>query len=109
MINVFNRKEVCITYDMAEQARVRDILKQNNIEYDLDTKRIESPLGGQSLISSSTSPLGAQVSVNSDMSNRCLEHKVYVKKSDYELATEKPKISASTEIFGSFFIFSNRL
>ena len=83
MINVFNRKEVCITYDMAEQARVRDILKQNNIEYDLDTKRIESPLGGQSLISS---PLGAQVSVNSDMSNRCLEHKVYVKKSDYELA-----------------------
>ena len=43
MINVFNRKEVCITYDMAEQARVRDILKQNNIEYDLDTKRIESP------------------------------------------------------------------
>lgn len=50
MINVFNRKEVCITYDMAEQARVRDILKQNNIEYDLDTKRIESPLGGQSLI-----------------------------------------------------------
>ena len=31
MINVFNRKEVCITYDMAEQARVRDILKQNNI------------------------------------------------------------------------------
>lgn len=86
MINVFNGKEVCITYDMAEQARVRDILKQNNIEYDLDTKRIESPLGGQSLISSSTSPLGAQVSVNSDMSNRCLEHKVYVKKSDYELA-----------------------
>ena len=73
MINVFNRKEVCITYDMAEQARVRDILKQNNIEYDLDTKRIKSPLG-------------AQVSVNSDMSNRCLEHKVYVKKSDYELA-----------------------
>lgn len=59
MINVFNRKEVCITYDMAEQARVRDILKQNNIEYDLDTKRIESPaflrqplrrhLGSQSL------------------------------------------------------------
>ena len=87
MINVLNRKEVCITYDMAEQARVRDILKQNNIEYDLDTKRIESPLGGQSLIScSSTSPLGAQVNVNSDMSNRCLEHKVYVKKSDYELA-----------------------
>ena len=79
MINVFNRKEVCITYDMAEQARVRDILKQNNIEYDLDTKRIESPLGGQSLISSSTSPLGAQVSVNSDMRNRFLEHKVDVK------------------------------
>lgn len=93
MINVFNRKEVCITYDMAEQARVRDILKQNNIEYDLDTKRIESPLGGQSLISSSTSPLGAQVSVNSDMSNRCLEHKVYVKKSDYELAKNSLKIS----------------
>ena len=37
-------------------------------------------------IRDSTSPLGAQVSVNSDMSNRCLEHKVYVKKSDYELA-----------------------
>lgn len=86
MINVFNRKEVYSTYHMEDQTRVKEILESNDIECFLDTKRIESPLGGQSLISSSTSPLGAQVSVNSDMSNRCLEHKVYVKKSDYELA-----------------------
>lgn len=86
MINVFNRKEVCVTYDMAEQARVKNILENNNIEFDLDTKRLESPLGGQSSISAAASPLGGQTSVNSDTHNCCMEYKVYVKKADYEQA-----------------------
>ncbi len=37
MITVFNRKELCITYSMEEQARVRDILSAHNIDYTLST------------------------------------------------------------------------
>lgn len=84
MINVFNRKEVYSTYNMAEQTRVKEILESNDIECLLDNKRLESPLGGQSTISGNASPLGAQSSVNSD--NCCMEYKVFVKKTDYSLA-----------------------
>lgn len=76
MISVFNRKEVCITYDMEEQARVRDILKNNNIDYIVDTKNLASP-----------SPLGGRrdSSIGLDLS-RCVEYKIYVARQDYELA-----------------------
>ena len=33
MITIFNRKEVCITYDMKRQAEVREILQRENIDY----------------------------------------------------------------------------
>ena len=32
MITIFNRKELCITFDFKEQARVRDVLAVNNID-----------------------------------------------------------------------------
>lgn len=85
MINVFNRKEVYSTYNMADQARVKEILESNDIECFLDNKRLESPLGGQSTISGNASPLGAQSSVSGDQ-NCCMEYKVFVKKTDYSLA-----------------------
>lgn len=76
MINVFNRKEVCITYDINEQARIRDILKNNHIDYEVATKNLSSPspLGG-----SRDSTFGVDLS-------RCIEYKIYVKKTDYDLA-----------------------
>lgn len=85
MINVFNRKEVYSTYNMADQTRIKEILESNDIECFLDNKRLESPLGAQSTISGTASPLGAQSSVNNDQ-NCCMEYKVFVKKTDYSLA-----------------------
>lgn len=76
MICVFNRKEVCITYDMEEQTRVREILDNNHIDYIVDTKNLASP-----------SPLGGRRdnSIGLDLSH-CVEYKIYVTRQDYELA-----------------------
>ncbi len=76
MITVFNRKEVCDTYDMTEQTKVRNVLKDNNIHYDIVTKHMTSPslLGGREL-----------ATYGLDLS-RCIEYKIYVKKQDYETA-----------------------
>ena len=38
MITIFNRKEVCITYDMNRQAEIRNILQGANIDYIIRTK-----------------------------------------------------------------------
>ncbi len=38
MITIFNRKELAITYSMKEQARIRDILTAEGIDYIIDTK-----------------------------------------------------------------------
>ena len=78
MITVFNRKEVCNTYDQEEQSKVRNVLKENNISYDVVTKNMTSPsptaLGGKEL-----------VTYGLDLSH-CIEYKIYVKKQDYETA-----------------------
>lgn len=34
MITIFNRKELITTFDMKKQADVRNILKDNDIDYD---------------------------------------------------------------------------
>ncbi len=76
MITVFNRKEVCNTYDMTEQTKVRNVLKDNNIHYDVVAKHMTSPspLGGKEL-----STYGLDLS-------HCIQYKIYVKKDDYETA-----------------------
>ena len=38
MITIFNRKELAITYSTNEQARIRDILTAEGIDYIIDTK-----------------------------------------------------------------------
>ena len=62
MITIFNRKQLMITYDMVLQAKIRDILAANNVDY------ICKPL-----------MLSARM-------NTYPEYKIYVKKEDYDYA-----------------------
>lgn len=61
MITIFNRKELIITYDMAIQLKVRDILASNNIDYIIKV-------------------------LNVHLNLRIYEYKIYVYKKDYEQA-----------------------
>lgn len=64
MITTFNRKELRITYDMAIQAKVGDILASNNIDYIIKVRNVH--------------PYAL---------NLCsYEYKIYVHKNDYEQA-----------------------
>ena len=62
MITIFNRRELVFTYDMKIQARVREILSVNNIEYIIDP-------------------------FCSLWASGPAEYKIYVKKTDYERAS----------------------
>lgn len=65
MITIFNRKELIITYDMAIQSKVRDILAFGNIDYIVKVRLIH--------------PFAANM--------QSYEHKIYVHKKDYALAS----------------------
>lgn len=62
MITIFNRKELIITYDMTVQAKIRDILSLNNVDYTINFR-----MG----LYGSTQP----------------EYKIYVHKNDYDKAS----------------------
>ena len=81
MITIFNRKELFITFDMKEFARIRDILAANKIPYYL---KINSSSYGGSLSG------GARRTVAIQSSDHPLpyEHKIYVHKKDYEYASK---------------------
>ena len=72
MITIFNRKEVCITYDMKRQAEVRDILNANGIKYIF---KVTDRFGSNP----TSSAWGTR------MDERC-EYKIYVHKNDYDEA-----------------------
>ncbi|MBQ2880523.1 MAG: hypothetical protein IJE27_07495 [Anaerotignum sp.] len=72
MITIFNRKEVCITYDMKQQAKVRNILQSNGIKY---TFKVTDRYG--------SNPSGSALRTKRDES---CEYKIYVHKDDYEEA-----------------------
>ena len=72
MITIFNRKEVCITYDMKRQAEVRDILNANGIKYIF---KVTDRCGSNPTASA----------WGSRMDERC-EYKIFVHKDDYERA-----------------------
>jgi hypothetical protein len=72
MITMFNRKEVCVTYDMKFQAEVRNILNANGIKY---TFKVTDRCGSNP----TRSAWGMK------MDERC-EYKIYVYKDDYEEA-----------------------
>ena len=64
MIIIFNRKQLLLTYDMKLQAKVREILAVNKIDYYFN-------------------PIS--MSWNTSRASKA-EYKIYVKKSDYEEA-----------------------
>lgn len=70
MITIFNRKEVFITYDSNEQLRIRNILRDNNIEHFTKCKGRNDWNRGR------TGSFGIDMSCN-------YEYKIFVKRSDY--------------------------
>ena len=79
MINIFNRKELLITYDSKEQSEVRTILRDHKIKYNVNVNNLLSPsifsTSGRTYVGSRDTDL-----------TKSYEYKIYVKKSDYEEA-----------------------
>lgn len=79
MITIFNRAEVCITYNMDEQYRIRNILADNNIDYRVKTKNLTSP----SAFGTGSRERHGTIGMNMDFA---YEYIIYVHKKDYDLA-----------------------
>ncbi len=78
MITVFNRKELIITMEMNRQAKVRDILSQNGVDYTVKTTNLETaPILGNRR--AHTGSFGINP-------NYSYEYKIYVHKKDYAKA-----------------------
>lgn len=76
MLTIFNRKELHMTYDMNDRVRVCDILRANDIDYQLKTTNTTaSAMGGRRG--------GNTFGVNMDYA---YEYKIYVHKNDYDRA-----------------------
>jgi hypothetical protein len=63
VITIFNRKQLIITYDITVQAKIRDILAMNNVDYRIHPIMLSAR--------TYTPP----------------EYKIYVKKTDYDYAS----------------------
>ena len=79
MITLFNRKELAVTFDMNEQARVRALLAEKGIDYIVKTvnRLSASPFSAGSRVRTGT------YGQNTDM---MIEYVIYVKRADYEKA-----------------------
>ena len=79
MITLFNRKELTVTYDMNEQARVRTLLAGEGIDYFVKTVN---------RLSASSFSSGSRVRTGTYGQNTeaMTEYIFYVKKVDYERA-----------------------
>ncbi len=73
MITIFNRKEVFITFNMNEMVRIKNILKDKNIEHYVKVAGRDFWSRGR------TGSFGIDQSCN-------YEYKFYVKRSDYDSA-----------------------
>lgn len=80
MITIFNRKELLVTSDMKRQARVRDLLAANGIDYTVKVTNRENA----AVFGSSRSRLGS-LGMNA---NLVYEYKIYVHKKDYGKAVQ---------------------
>ncbi len=78
MITIFNRKELIITYSMEQQAKTRDILSANKIDYELKVVNRNSP----SVFSDTRARTGT-FGQNMDIA---YEYVFFVHKNDYDLA-----------------------
>lgn len=77
MISIFNRRELTITFSMAEQAKIRDILATNNIDYKLNVINRSNP----TVMDNTRAKMGT-FGQNMDLA---YEYVFYVHKNDYEL------------------------
>ncbi len=79
MINIFNRKELCIVFSMAEQSNIRQTLSENDIEYQIKTiNRLAS-----SPFASGTRSRSGSFGQNMDLN---YEYIFFVYKKDYDKA-----------------------
>ena len=79
MLTIFNRRELLITFSTEEQARVRDILAQNGIDYRIKTV---NPSARSAVGASGRSRTGS-FGINT---NCAYQYSIYVHKKDYALA-----------------------
>lgn len=79
MITVFNRCELISTFDTAVQAKVREILAQNNIDYKIKVidRKSPSPFAAGSRARTGT--------FGEDLQYNC-EYTIFVRKSDFDRA-----------------------
>mgnify|MGYP005763498059 CR=1 FL=1 len=78
-MNVFTRKELISTFSMTEQAKIREILSANNIEYTMKTVNRKSPSPMAAGSRATTGTLGENLQAE-------LEYIFYVRKGQYENA-----------------------
>ena len=79
MITIFNRKELTVTFDLSEQARVRAILAGEGIDYSVKTvNRLNA--------SSFSGGSWGRTCTYGQNTDAMIEYIIYVKKSDYERA-----------------------
>lgn len=79
MLTIFNRTELCMTFDLKEQARVCDILSDNKVEY---ATRTINRMSSSSVSAGDRSRVGT---FGNDMQNM-YEYIIYVRKADLEQA-----------------------
>lgn len=78
-MNIFTRKELTSTFSMAEQAKIREILSANNIEYTVKTVNRKSPSPISTGSRAAAGTLGENLQAE-------LEYIFYVSKEQYEEA-----------------------
>ena len=81
MITLFNRKELTVTFDLNEQARVRTLLAAEGIDYFVKTI---NRMSASPIASGSRSRTGTYGQNTEAM----IEYSIYVKKTDYERAVK---------------------
>ena len=81
MITIFNRKELTVTFDLNEQARVRTLLAAEGIDYSVKTV---NRMSASPISSGSRSRTGTYGQNTEAM----IEYSIYVKKADYERAVK---------------------
>ena len=79
MITIFNRKEICVTYDLNKQAEIRYILQGADMDYVIRTKNRT----GSSFVRGGTRAYTGTFGRDQMMD---YEYHIYVHKDDYEEA-----------------------
>ncbi|MBQ7926529.1 MAG: hypothetical protein IJ335_09590 [Lachnospiraceae bacterium] len=79
MITIFNRKELCVVFEMQKQTDMRKLLAENGIDYIIKTT---NRMSASPVADSSRSRMGSCGQSMEEM----YEYKFYVHKSDYDKA-----------------------